>query len=369
LNDKRPMPLLDWPTATPATMYGLLAALLLLLLAVALWEIYRRRTERAARIRAEWRVLNEIAKEKGLSPEEKRLFDAVIQRHSASEPLRAITVRQHFDECIEQEMADTYARSDVANFEQLGQTLRDVRLHLGLDFVPFGQRITSTRGLNAGQVIWMARAGNASAEWSRVSVVEVDEAMFRVVPPNDSTTATKPSLSAGDTVTCRMWRDEDARYMFEVTVARIEKSPAGWVLRHTSQMNRTQARADYRVQHDQATTVGVLDGPVDGNTTSVKERRVVTRLRGRINSLSAGGLALLTHQAVPKQVLLRIRLDLPGYDVFEAEARIVSTSAVSGGRWLVRVSFVNLDQDKRDSVAHYVLHRQQPLLRVESKAE
>jgi c-di-GMP-binding flagellar brake protein YcgR len=240
---------------------------------------------------------------------------------------------------------------------------------LGLDFVPFGQRITSTRELNAGQVIWMARAGTPSSEWSRVSVVEVDEAMFRAVPPNDSTTATKPALTSGDTIQCRLWRDEDARYMFDVTLARVEKSPPGWVLRHTSQLSRTQSRADYRVQHDQATTIGVLDGSVDGEITSAKERRVITRLRGRINSLSAGGLALLIHQPIPKQVLLRISLDLPGYEIFETEARIVSSSAMSGGRWLVRVSFVNLDEYKRDSVAHYVLHRQQPLLRAELRAE
>ncbi|MBI5095782.1 MAG: PilZ domain-containing protein [Candidatus Hydrogenedentes bacterium] len=363
------MPLLEWPTPTPTAITWLLAAILLVMFAVALWEIYRRRTERAARIRAEWRVVDEIARDKGLSSEQRDLLDSIVQRHSAEAPLRAFTVRQHFEDCVEREMTAIQGKADEGEFERVGQVLRDVRLHLGLDFIPFGQRINSTRELNSGQVIWMARAGGASSEWLRASVVEVDEAVFRVVPPDDSTAATRRAFAAGDTIQCRMWRDEDARYAFNATLARVETHPPGWVLRHATQVNRTQSRAHYRVQHDQSCTVGILEGPVDGDTARVKERRAITKMRGRITSLSAGGVAILTYQAVPRQVLLRISVDLPGYEVFETEARIISSSALSAGRWLIRASFVNIEEDKRDSIAHYVLDRQQPLTRIGHKVE
>lgn len=364
LNSNRPSLPLEWPSATPTTVIWLVVSILLTLLVVVVWEIYRRRAERGARIRAEWQAVEDIVREKDLPKENCELLRAFIRRWSASEPLRAVTVRQHFDECVELEMNLLSGRGDAAQFHDRGQALRDIRQHLGLDFVPFGQRIVSTRELHGGQLIWMARSGDAEAEWVRVSVVEVDEALFRVAPPDGVSSVIS---EAGAKIRCRMWREDDARYLFDVMLDHVEASPPGWAFRHTAQLERMQSRAHYRVPHDQTTTIGVLDGAVDGDTSSVKDRRVVTSLRGRIFSLSAGGLALTTHQPVPKQVLLRISLDLPGYELFEAEARIVSSSALAGGRWLIRASFVGVDDATRDVIAHYVLRRQQPLLRAEAE--
>ena len=94
----------------------------------------------------------------------------------------------------------------------------------------------------------------------------------------------------------------------------------------------------------------------------VRSRPVVTRLRGRITSLSAGGCALVLQQAVARQVLLRIGIDLVGGEVLECEAEIVSTAAISGGRYLVRVKFLDSTEEEREVIAKYVLKKQQARL-------
>lgn len=358
----RPMPLLEWPVATPATMMWFALVILALALAVILWELHRRRAEAARQVKAKWRIVEDIAREKDLSGEQREALRALIRRRSPREPVRAVTVRQHFDACVEEEMGAVRAKEDRASFEERGQLLRDIRLALNLDFVPLGQRIVSTRELGPGQLIWVARASDSQPQWRRATVVSVNEACLHAAPP-DARDSETWSATPGETLRCRMWRDEDARYGFDTQAARVETDPPSWVLDHTSSLERVQARTHHRVLYGQAVTAGVLDAPVDGDESHVRDRRVVTRLRGHFTSLSAGGFALLLQQPAPRQVLLRVPLHLPGSSPFEAEARIVSTSSVSGGRWLVRASFVGLDDDRRDRIARYVFQCQQPLLR------
>ncbi len=64
-------------------------------------------------------------------------------------------------------------------------------------------------------------------------------------------------------------------------------------------------------------------------------------------------------QAVARQVMLRLGIELPDGRTLETEAEIVASSAISGGRYLLRLQFVGLSDEERDVIARYVLHRQQ----------
>ena len=126
-------------------------------------------------------------------------------------------------------------------------------------------------------------------------------------------------------------------------------------------MKRKQARAHFRVHYDQSATVGILSAPPDGNTEDLSLRTEVTKLTGQITSLSAGGLALVIQQALPRQVFLRVSLNLPDTDPIQVEAEIVGSAPISGDRHLVRAAYIGIDDDTRDTIARYVLKRQQPL--------
>jgi hypothetical protein len=85
-------------------------------------------------------------------------------------------------------------------------------------------------------------------------------------------------------------------------------------------------------------------------------------LRGQITNVSAGGFAVIVPQAIPAQVLIRVtlELDLEPAEPFDVDARIVGTTQLPGGRYLIRAAFFEEDADKRELIAKYVVHRQQP---------
>jgi hypothetical protein len=329
-------------------------------------EILRRARDRRRRRAAEWQTVEAIAREKELSQEELEILRGMLHRRCPGAPLRAITVRQQFDRCVEDEIAALTAAKDTRALERQGELLRDIRVRLGLDYVPYGQRIHSTSELYRGQAVWAADQTGADLKWRRLNVTAVDEACFHLAPSGDEPL---PALRPGDSVQCRMWREEDARYAFSVVLTRSSEEPPEWLFRHTADLQRTQSRAHFRIRYEPGVSLGIVNAPVDGDMTDVAERPVVARLRGRFISLSGGGFAVMVDQPMPRQVLLRATLELdPETPPVDVTARIVTTAPLSAGRYLVRAAFAGMSDELRDQVTHFVFHKQQPVKAVEAEA-
>lgn len=351
-------PLVQFPMLSPTVVALLLAFLVgLIVLAISI-EIYRRVASRRKRIGAEWNSVHEILTERKLSESDQALLEQMVRRFSPKTPLRAVTTRHEFDTCVAQAMQESLEQGDEKEMESLGGRLRDIRCELSLDYVPLGQKISSTRELHGGQWLSIAPAADASPKWARMIVERVDEAYLYVAPRTQPGQAA-PRIAAGTDVKVRLWRDEDARYLFTTVLAGVEDGPAIWRLLHTNELGRMQARNHYRVRYDQNTTVSLLNGSVDGDDSDVSKRRAVAKIRGRITSLSAGGCAVVVQQEISKQVMLRLNLELSPEKSLDLEAKIIASSSISGGRYLLRAAFVGLDDERRDAVAKYVLQRQQ----------
>lgn len=339
------------------------------LLAAVGYEMYRRAQVVRRRRAAEWKSVRRILSERDIPPENETLLESVVKRWAPNSPLHAVTTRDGFERCVDREIAALGAKSDTKTFEETGIRLRDIRNELGLDYVPAGQRIQSTRELHDGQWIAMGQGSEPNPAWIRVMVEEVNEAYFYVVLKELPSSAA-PKLDNGQQVRCRLWREEDARYVFDTTVAASEADPLStWRLNHTSTLQRMQARAHYRVRHDQPVTVGIIEAGDEITAEQVRKRRPITRLRGRITSLSAGGCAVVVKQPVARQVALRVPLEIPGGETMELNAEIVATAPISGGRYLVRSKFLGVDDTTRDEIAKYVLHRQQANLGDDEEAK
>ena len=344
------------------------AGLFLGLLGFGVWvDMRRRRQKTRRRVQNEIKSMMEIIRERSFSEEEIKILVNLVKRRASLHPLRAITTRHDYDRCVDEEMAALEKKNQPREFERMGLLLRDIRGILGLDYVPFGQRIHSTREIHSGQLITVAKAGETTPKWARVIVGEVDEAYFTLLP-RAKAGGSFPAFGEGDALRCRMWRDDDARYVFTTKIISEESGPRSWRAKHTHDLKRVQARSHFRIRHDQTTTVSILNGSVDGKMDNASDRHAVTKMRGRITSISAGGCALVMQQPVSKRVLLRISLELPAEEPLPLEARIVATSPISGGRHLIRATFVGLDDTRRDRVAKYVLHRQQHALHEDEKA-
>jgi len=355
-------------TANPSHAQLTWAAILLLgVLVLAVFiEMWRRRREHRRHLQAEWRAVREIAEEKNLSKEARAALESLIRKYSADTPLRAVTTRQQFDVCVVREIGEIAARNDTARLEKQGILLREIRVHLGLDYIPYGQRIHSTRELHQGQVLWIADKDAPSPEWARMTVAAVDEAFFRLTP---NTSARLPAVSPGKAVRCRMWREDDARYTFSSPLMRIDPDPLTWVFRHAEELSRTQSRAHFRIHYDRSVSVAVLNAPVNGDLSDVDQRPAVIRLQGRMVSLSGGGFAVVLPQTVPRQILLRLSLELdPDSPAPTVTAQPVNVTALSPGRHLVRAAFVAMSDETRDLITHFVFQQQQPQKTADSPA-
>lgn len=338
-----------------------------LLVIAVIVELLRRRAQRSRDVQRQWSTFDEIARDKELSTQETTLLRSLIKRCSPANPIDVVTVRHEFDRCVSSEMARLESARDDASFRRIGAELRDIRSRLALDYIPLGQRIFSTRELYQGQHMWMAHAQGERPLWYRFRVVSLDEAYFFAVREDEGEGS--PDFRAGEDIRCRMWREDDARYAFTVGFARLDQEPPTWVFTHSEKLERLQAREHFRVRFDHNVQVGILNAPLDGSYDDVRTRRAVTKLRGRMTSLSAGGCAIVLPQATPKQVLLRVLLEMPEGKPLELEAAVVGTTQLSGGRYLVRARFIATDEESTDQIARYVLHRQQPVQAASEAAE
>lgn len=336
-------------------LLGVFAAFLL-----AYWvEKYRRQREWKRTLEAEWASALDVARDKDFSPQEITLLEDLIRRFAPDQPFRAVTMRQVFNQCAEKAMDEALQQGDKALFDRRGEVLRDIRVKLGLDYVPLGLRIQSTRELYTRQPVWIAPSPEQEEHlWTRMLVCNVDEGHFYL---EHDDTVPMPAIQPGNTVHFRLWREEDARYEFDARLVAVRHEPTEWKLAHSSRLRRLQSRAHYRIRYDYPCEVGVVNAPVDDNMGDVAARPVVTRLRGRVTSLSGGGYAVMVTQPVPRQVILRISFQFdPEGAALLSNARIVGTVNIPGGRYLLRASFVGISDEDREMVTRFVFQTQQP---------
>lgn len=350
-------PIYIFPMADNPTLLGVAFAMFGLLVGAFVIEIMRRRIDRRKRLEAEWRGVETIVRERDLGEAEGTRLRELLTRHAPMDPYAAVTVRAVYDRCVEAEMT-RLANEAPEQVPATGSTLRMVREELGLDFIPVGQRIHSTRELYLQQLVHVAFGDRpASSDWIEMLVNGVDEAYFFLTPP---TGAALPPAKPGETIHCRMWREDDARYRYSTTVEAVRGAPSELVLSHTKALRRTQARAHFRIRFDLPVEISVLPGRVDEHFNDLDQRGVITRVRARMTSLSGGGFALMINAAIPKQVVLRARLNLDtDAGAVTVTAALVGSTPLFGGRYLVRGAFVKMDEDTRDKITHFVFRKQQ----------
>jgi c-di-GMP-binding flagellar brake protein YcgR len=362
-------PFFKFPQPSSFTLWLAAMGFILLLFVAVLLERMRQARSRKERLAVAWRNTKAFVDDKELSEKEWGLLEALIRRWSPTDPHRVVSLHHEFEICVENEMERLRAKGSSAQYREIGLLLRDIRVKLGLDYVPLGQRIYSTRELRGGQRLLVSRASEDRPTWWRAAVVRIDEAHFRMTATKDELAKAGP-LKRGLELRCRMWRDEDARYVFTVPFVGHEEEPPALILDHTTDLKRLQSRAYFRVRHEQAAMVGFVDARDDtGDIAAIEAKPVITRLRGHITNISAGGLALVIHQAVPRHVMLRVPIELDDAESLRVHAQVVDASPLAGGRYLVRGSYVGIDDETRDAIARHVARRQLPPGHPDEQAE
>lgn len=345
-----------WPLADGRLIAAGIAFGLCVLLVAVLLEMRRRRQERKQLRDAELRSVRDLFDEREVRGEDRNLLLAIINQYEPEHPGRAVTKRHVFDRCMEHYFQTLAATSDPETIAQRGAQLRDVRSRLGLDYVPIGQRILSTRELYDGQVLWASPASGLEPRWFHLRNIKVDEAFFYVVPIGKDGA---PEFKPGEDVKFRLWREDDARYLFEARIFQAEHEPVMWRVSHADRLTRNQARAHYRIRFDATVQVSILNESAGESGESLEASAPVTQIYGRIASLSGGGMAVHFQQPLPKQILMRVPFQLPGQErSYVAFVRPTAAQNVGGGRSVVRGKFVAMDDETRDGITRYIFQKQ-----------
>jgi hypothetical protein len=343
---------LHFPQASDATLIGMALTLGGLVAGAVSWDYYRKMARKKRFIRTDWDIAADLMREKQLDKAQVDLLTQMIRKYHDKNPLASLTVRQQFDALIDKRMRDAAKAHDDAAFQDLGKKLYEVRLRLGLDFVPYGRSIQSTRELRTGQLLWL-HPSDLAPDWAMASVSSTDEAYFGV-------TFKEPYafdlMAPGRLATFRLWRQDDGRYHFELPVAAAQAGGSERLFHHTTKLARIQERCYYRIRCSIETYLKRND---DNPGISFADAPQI--LPVRICSLSAGGFAALAEQPMPNGVMVRIPLQLSGELPFEIEARMIGGSALGGGRHIVRGQFLGAFQESQDVIARYVARKQQAL--------
>lgn len=347
-----------WPVADEQTLVWIMLFLIGIFVGAVCLELYRRRRDKSLRLRAEWRGAREFCDERDLLTEDWTLLRAMLQQYAADHPFAAVTKRTKFDECLEHYFkAIALVEKEDAVIER-GIRLRHIRVQLGLDYVPLGQRIHTTRSLKLKQRLSVSNADGAP-DWQQFVITDMNEATFRI---SFAGPGGPPAVAPGSHLKCRLWRDEDARYLFDVILLNVDPEKGGWEVWHADTITRNQSRAYFRLRMEQSVEVSILDASLKEDYKGIYDREAVTQVRGRLTSLSGGGLAIAFQQPIPKQVLLRFAISIPSLGgALRVIVRPIASQSLAGGQCQLRGMFVNMDEETREAITRYIFSKQKLL--------
>jgi c-di-GMP-binding flagellar brake protein YcgR len=334
--------------------------------AMGLWfyQRYRQHERNEIRLQHEKRLMKKHLAALKLPKADTDYLEKLILKYSKQAPMHAVTSREPFNHLVNEEMISILKRGNLEEFESKGVLLRDLRSALRLDQVPIGQRIHSTREMHPGLWVYVTPVDSDKVDWIRMMVQEVDEAYFYISADRKGP---MPAFHENEHVRCRFWLDEDGRYIFESEIIKRPGTHAQWRLDHTAKLKRTQNRAHFRIRYNSDTSIGLITAPADLDSETLNKRKPVSKIRGKITSLSAGGLALVMPQPVSDRMVLRVDLPVDGGETISTHLKIISSSTISGGRVLLRGCFVGINDTDRDRLSKFILHKQQQAILVENE--
>jgi len=336
-------------------------AVMLFIVAIAI-ELLRRRSVVQGNIASSKRDFELLAARKGLTRQEIRQMYDLAKRARVASPFPLATSALRFDEAIDAELARLKRTADEG--DSIAQIYSAIRQKLGLNEIPLGHALPSSRFLSAGQQLVVGKADARSEPGYPAEIIALDDAGITVSWPARGDK--KADVHVDDRLRVAMWRANDARYFFDTDVknALSEMEPR-LVLRHTRDITRVQSRKFYRVEVSIPVVLHYVPGERAVSETSVDMPvGAVSRVRrfsARLTTLSGGGMSMVCDQNIPVDSVLRSHIPLEGIGAPAPVACRVLNASTSrrAGKYVLRAQFVAIDEEDRDRLFRYVSLKQQ----------
>jgi len=346
---------------SPLSRMLIAVAVILFIVAIAI-ELLRRRSVAQGNITSSRRDFELLAARKGLTRQEIRQMYELAKRAHVASPFPLATSALRFDEAIDAELGRL--KRTVDEGDSVAQVYSAIREKLGLNDIPLGHALPSSRFLSVGQQLVVGKTDARTEPGYPAEIVALDDAGITVSWPVRGDK--QADVHVDDRLRVAMWRPNDARYFFDTDVKNIlsEMEPR-LVLRHTRDITRIQSRKFYRVEvsiplvlHYVPGERVVSEASVDMPVGAVSR---VRRFSARLTTLSGGGMSMVCDQNIPVDSVLRSHIPLEGVSIpVPVACRVLSASTSRRpGKYVLRTQFVAIDEEDRDRLFRYVSLKQQ----------
>ncbi len=189
------------------------------------------------------------------------------------------------------------------------------------------------------------------------TLLAVDERYLLLDLPQDA--EVRRLLRTHRDVLLLVWRENGGEAVFRITLEPLEDGDVvAFRARHAFRDTTAQQRTAFRLAVDlPATYQFVQRGELARRLGRAGEPRHLSRGDARITDLSFGGASLIVSEPLEERGLAQLHFDLQGKPV-RLMLEVLSTTALTGGGWLVRGQFRGLGEDARVRL-HAVLTREQ----------
>ena len=269
----------------------------------------------------------QLALEKGLADEQIQFLLKIVRQSHMNNPLLLLNSVHVFDRQVGV-YTERLAKRDPATsmLDDIGQ----IRTALEFDHLPPDQPLRTTRQLQPGLtlMVWARKTEEeGSTPWL---VVERDERAIEVVPLLKEDTSLS-GLKPGDGLTMRFWREGDTEYHFDTDILEIEPVSRTVSICHASRIERLELRDFFRLEANFDITLLAYprveevtgeegeataeEGLLEEEGESIEEEfdpDQAPRILAEVLNLSAGGLSVLIHNALPPTSKVMVTPDFKG---------------------------------------------------------
>lgn len=315
--------------------------LLLLLGALVVWELLRKRREQLAKVRKQWENFQVQAKAAGMGDADvdlmKEMYQCLDALHAPDAMLR---IPASYDRALDAWLASQGGRISSAQWDHL----EGIRRRLGFKGLAAEMSLSHTRQIAEAQEVRMATEDGNLACVGKVFANR--EELLTIALPD----AVK--FSAGMRIRIAFSRQGDGEYKVNLPILKVDHAANQIVVEHSDQLTRQQLRMWVRVPVLIAGKMRKVIGP-DGAPHALESFEVT------LLDLSGGGAMVSSSE--PIEVESRGSLDFLLGDTRMEGVRFVmlrtGRNARNGGH-VCHLCFENIDIQTQERIMRYVFERQ-----------
>jgi len=317
------------------------SVIIILVLAVVLYEIHRSNKVRRELQDLAWKKLDYSAKRLNLSQSCMAILKGIALEASLQDPDSLIKSPHIFESALEK-----YYRQVKIESISKGklEEIRDLRKTLG--FLPLSREVayTSTRQFDSGEkcLVQIPDSGVATHK-GMCRILSSEERRWSIESPEG------PPVLVGTWIQVSLTRPGDAEYTFKAQV--LHDSSGQLFLSHVNQLNRTQQRNWVRI-----------DVSIPVEITQMNRDGVGDMFFGKIIDMSGGGFGLALPIKLPNSSILRLNFELPGHG--QVDKLLVKVVRVAGAynndasKTVHSVAFEGEVHSIQEQIIQYVFEKQ-----------